>query len=195
MLKAMNENHTNTSIFGTSNENLYYIPSNLHFAASEINLRNEVGGEHILKEVLKPLKNNYDYCIIDTNPYLGMLTINALTACDEVIIPVSPQLWSAMGLTDLLSTIMKIKKKLNPKLNIMGILFTICDTRTNLFKEARSLVEENFGSKINIFKSYIPNTIKVGEANYSSKSIIEYEPNSKAAIAYKSFVFANYIFQ
>ena len=120
-------------------EKLDIIPCNINLAAMEINLRDEMGGEHILKELLEPLRLDYQYIIIDTNPYLGQLTINALATCDEVIIPVSPQLWSAIGLTDLLQTIFKIKRKINPRISVMGILLTICDERTRLFREAKNL--------------------------------------------------------
>jgi len=109
------------------------------------------------------------------NPYLGLLTINALTACDSVIIPVSPQLWSATGLTDLIQTILKVKRKINPRIQVDGILLTICDERTNLFKDAKKLLDDFCENKIKIFDTHIPSTVKVGEANYSSKSIIDYD--------------------
>jgi chromosome partitioning protein len=160
------------------------IPSNINLAATEINLRDEMGGEHTLSELLNPLREKYSRILIDTSPFLGLLTINALAACDDVIIPVSPQLWSATGLTDLLQTITKIKRKINPKISISGILLTICDERTRLFKEAKALLNENYGEQIKIFDTHIPNTIKVGEANYNSLSVVEHDPNSKAAIAY-----------
>jgi chromosome partitioning protein len=168
-------------------DKLDIIPSNINLAATEINLREEMGGEHTLKELLEPLRSDYEYIIIDTNPYLGMLTINALAACDEVIIPVSQQLWSATGLTDLLQTIFKVKRKINPQITIAGILLTICDERTRLFRESKSLLDEHYGDKIKIFDTHIPSTIRIGEANYSSKSIIDYDPGSKAAQAYIAF--------
>jgi chromosome partitioning protein len=170
-----------------SGDKLDIIPSNINLATTEINLREEMGGEHTLKELLEPLRSDYDYIIIDTNPYLGMLTINALAACNEVIIPVSQQLWSATGLTDLLQTIFKVKRKINPQIIVAGILLTICDERTRLFRESKNLLDEHYGNKIKIFDTYIPNTIRIGEANYSSKSIIDYDPNSKAAQAYIAF--------
>jgi chromosome partitioning protein len=163
------------------------IPCNINLSVTEINLRNELGGEHTLSELLEPLRTDYSYIIIDTNPYLGLLTINALAACDEVIIPVSPQLWSATGLTDLLQTIFKVKRKINPQIAIAGILLTICDERTRLFREAKSLLDGYYGDKIKIFDTHIPNTVRVGEANYASRSIFEYDANSKAAQAYSAF--------
>ena len=163
------------------------IPSNQNLSVTEINLRDEMGGEHTLAELLNPLREQYDYIICDCNPYLGLLTINALAACSEVIIPVSPQLWSATGLTDLLQTIFKVKRKINPNIAIGGILLTICDTRTNLYKDAKALIDESYSGKVHIFNTHIPNTVKVGEANYSSLSVIEHEPNGRAAVAYRNF--------
>lgn len=163
------------------------IPCNINLSLTEINLRDELGGERTLSDLLEPLRPSYDYIIIDTNPYLGLLTINALAACDSVIIPVSPQLWSATGLTDLLQTIFKVKRKINPRIAIEGILLTMCDERTRLFREAKALLDDFCGDKIKIFEARIPNTVKVGEANYSSASVIDFAADSKAAIAYTAF--------
>ena len=171
----------------TSGERLDIIPSNINLSVTEINLRDEMGGEHTLSELLEPLRPDYDYIVIDTNPYLGLLTINALAACDEVIIPVSPQLWSATGLTDLVETIFKVKRKINPRITVSGILLTICDERTRLFRDAKNLLDEHYGDKIRIFDTHIPSTVRVGEANYASRSILDYDANSKAALAYTAF--------
>ena len=168
-------------------QKLDMIPCNINLSVTEINLRYELGCETILSELLKPLRGDYEYIIVDTNPYLGMLTINALAACDSVIIPVSPQLWSATGLTDLLQTIMKIKRKFNPQIKVEGILLTMCDERTRLYHDAKALLDGHYGDKIRIFNSRIPSTVKVGEANYSSMSIMELDARSKAAIAYTEF--------
>ena len=118
---------------------------------------------------------------------MGLLTINALAACDDVIIPVSPQLWSATGLTDLIQTIFKVRRKINPQITIAGILLTICDERTRLLREAKSQIDEYYGDKIKIFDTHIPNTVKVGEANYANRSIIDYDANNRAAHAYTAF--------
>lgn len=169
-------------------EKLDIIPCNINLSTTEINLRNEVGGERTLSEILEPLRPDYDFIIIDTNPYLGMLTFNALAACDSVIIPVSTQLWSATGLSDLMQTILKIKsKKINPHVTVDGILMTMCDERTNLYRDARILLEDFCTDKIKIFKAQIPSTVKIGEANYSSLSIIQHAQNHKAALAYMAF--------
>jgi len=163
------------------------IPSNQNLSITEINLRDEMGGEHTLAELLNPLREHYDFIITDCNPYLGLLTINALAACNEVIIPVSPQLWSATGLTDLLQSIFKVKRKLNPKIEIGGILLTICDERTRLYKDAKALIDESYGGKVKIFDTHIPNTVRVGEANYASMSVMEHDPNGRASLAYQNF--------
>ena len=168
-------------------ERLDIIPSNINLSITEINLRDEMGGERTLSELLEPLRVSYDFIVIDTNPYLGMLTINALAACDSVIIPASPQLWSATGLTDLLQTIIKVKRKINPRIEVEGILLTMCDERTNLYKEAKKLLDDSYGDSLKIFDTHIPSTVKVGEANYSSRCIMDYDSKSKAALAYKDF--------
>ena len=170
-----------------SSDRLDIIPSNINLSVTEINLRDEMGGEHTLKELLEPLRDYYSYIIIDTSPYLGQLTINALAACDEVIVPVSPQLWSATGLTDLLQTILKVKRKINPNITVTGILLTICDERTRLFRETKGLLDDHYGGKIRIFDTHIPNTVRIGEANYASRSIIDFDKSSKAALAYTAF--------
>ena len=163
------------------------IPSNQNLSVTEINLRDEMGGEHTLAGLLNPLREFYSHIIVDCNPYLGLLTINALAACDEVIIPVSPQLWSATGLTDLLQTIFKVKKKINPKIAIGGILLTICDERTRLYKDAKALINESYAGKVKIFDTHIPGTVKVGEANYSSLAVMEHDPSGRASKAYTNF--------
>ena len=161
------------------------IPSNISLTLAEVNMRDEMGREHMLSQILELHRSQYDYCIIDTNPSLGLLTVNALAACDKVIVPVSSALWSATGLQALIGNIYKVKQKLNPRIEIMGILLTICDERTKIFKEVKDLIGDTYGS-IKIFETTIPQTVKVQESNYSNQSIIEYNPASKAAIAYRN---------
>lgn len=168
-------------------EKLDIIPCNINLSITEINLRDEMGGERTLSDLLEPLRPDYDYIIIDTNPYLGLLTINALAACDSVIIPVSPQLWSATGLTDLMQTIFKVRRKINPRIEVEGILLTMCDERTRLFRDAKSLLDGFCSDRIKVFDARIPSTVKVGEANYCSSSIMDYDARSKAAFAYAAF--------
>ena len=160
------------------------IPASINLSVTEINLRNELGGERTLSTLLEPLQADYEIIIIDTNPYLGLLTINALAACDRVIIPVSPQLWSANGLTSLLDVILKVKKKLNPKISVAGILMTMTCENTVLHREATELVKGYFKGKVNIFETQIPMTVKVGQANFYSQSILQFDAKNKAALAY-----------
>lgn len=168
-----------------SHGNIDLIPSNIELSVAEMNLRDEMGGEKTLTSLLEPMKPDYDYIIIDTNPSLGLLTINALAASDSVLIPVNPQLWSATGLTQLLKIIVKVKKRINPRIAIEGILMTMCDTRTNLYKEAFRLVKEYYQDTLRVFNIQIPHSVKVGEANFYSQSIIEFNPKSKVAAAYQ----------
>lgn len=168
-------------------EKVDLIPSSINLSITEINLRDAMGGERTLWALLEPLRQNYDYIIIDTNPSLGLLTINALAACDSVIIPINPELWSANGLTALLHIILKVQKKLNPSIRVSGILITMANERTNLYKKAMALVDEYFRNKIRIYDVQIPSTVKVGEANFHSCSVADFDDKNKAALAYLDF--------
>ena len=126
-----------------SKDGVDFIPSSIYLSAVEAKLRTEMGAERMLAEVLAPIRDRYDYVLVDTVPSLGMLTVNALAVADEVIITVNPQLLAMMGLQDFLRTVGKIKKRINPKLTIAGILLTMCDGRTTLCKV---LTEEVTGS-------------------------------------------------
>lgn len=125
------------------------------------------------------------YSALDTCPSLGALTINAMAAADEVIVAVNPQLLAMMGLQDFLKSAKKIKSRINERLNVAGILLTMCDARTILCKTITEQVAETFQGQIRIFKSKIPNTVKVGESVYYSESLIEYAPESNACKAYE----------
>ena len=161
-----------------------FIPSSIQLSAVEAKLRLEMGTEKMLATILEPLKGNYDYILIDTSPSLGALNINAMAAADEVIVTVNPQLLAMMGLQDFLKSVKKIKSRLNEKLNVAGILLTMCDARTILCKTITEQVAETFQGQIRIFESKIPNTVKVGESVYYSEPLIEYAPDSNACRAY-----------
>lgn len=139
----------------------------------------------MLSRILEPLRDQYDYIILDTCPSLGALTINALAASDEVIITVNPQLLAMMGLQDFLKTVGKIRSRINNRLSVAGILLTMCDSRTNLCKVISEEVAETFQGQIRIFDSRIPTTVKVGESVYYSESLIEYAPENGAREAYR----------
>ena len=131
--------------------------------------------------------DRYDYVLIDTCPSLGMLTINALAAADEVIITVNPQLLAMMGLQDFLRTVSKIKKRINPTLTVAGILLTMCESRTTLCKVLTEEVTGSFQGQIRIFENKIPSTVKVGESIYYGLPIALYSKKASAGIAYRKF--------
>ena len=170
-----------------SRNSVDFIPSSMVLSAVDAKLRLEMGAERILSSILDPFRNSYEYVLIDTCPALGALTINALAAADGVVITVNPQLLAMMGLQDFLKTIKKIRSRINPKLDIDGILLTMCDTRTNLFRVIEEQLIEAFGGQIRIYNSRIPNTVKVGERIYYGEPLLEYAPQSKACKAYLEF--------
>ena len=137
--------------------------------------------------LLDEMRKRYDYIIVDTCPSLGTLTINALTAADEVIIAVNPQLLAMMGLQDFLRIVGKIKKRINPKLEIAGILLTMCESRTTLCKVLTEEVTGSFQGKIKVFDTRIPATVKVGESIYYNMPIAQYSKKASAGIAYRKF--------
>ena len=143
-----------------------FIPSSKVLSAVDAKLRLEMGAEKILACILEPLREKYDYILIDTCPSLNTLTINALAAADEVIIAANPQFWAMVGLEDFLLTVKKIKSRVNSKLDVSGILLTMCEERTNLCKVITDEVAEAFNGKLRIFDSKIPTTVKVGESVY-----------------------------
>ena len=160
------------------------IPSNVYLSAVETQMRIETGSERILSEIVNQAKEHYDYILIDTSPSLNILTINALCASDSVLIVADTQLFAIVGIGELLKTIQKIKKRVNPKLKVQGILLTMCENRTNLSKTLTEQVEEMFQKKIKVFQTKIPKTVKVGEAIYSGQSIKKYAKGSSVDIAY-----------
>ena len=170
-----------------SRKGVDFIPSSMVLSAVDAKLRLEMGAERMLANILDPLRESYDYLVIDTCPALGALTINALAAADGVVITVNPQLLAMMGLQEFLKTIKKIKNRINPKLEVEGILLTMCEARTNLCKVISEQVAETFEGQIRIFESKIPNTVKVGESVYYSEPLLEYAPHTKACKAYLDF--------
>ena len=168
-------------------EGMDFIPASIYLSVVDAKLRLEMGAEKMLSGILEPLREKYDYILIDTCPSLGTLTINALAAADEVIITVNPQLLAMMGMQDFLKTVMKIKRRINPKLEIAGILLTMCDTRTKLCKVLTEQVADSFHGQIRIFGTKIPNTVKVGESIYYSMPVGQYSLKSSASIAYWEF--------
>ena len=171
---------------GESGGAIELIPCNLSLFDSELALRDDATGTGAtaLRDIVSELRDDYDYIIIDTNPSIGLLTANALVACDSVIIPVSLQYWSATGLQSLLGIIGKVRRKLNRELKVAGILFTMADLRMNVAKEMEKLVTEAYGEQLNVFKAIIPRSTVVDEANKEYRSVLEYSVSSKVALAY-----------
>ncbi len=157
--------------------------SSIDLAGAEIAMSAMIGRERSLEKALKPIKDDYDFICIDTPPSLGLLTINALTASDKVIVPVQCEYLSMRGLVQLQNTLEMIRENLNPDVDIEGILPTMLDSRTVHAKEAVEILEENFGELV--FKSRIRKAVKFAEAPVRGSSVLKYDPNSNAARYYR----------
>lgn len=168
-------------------EGVDLIPANLDLSAMEFNLVNAMSRETTLKTYLNEVKHNYDYVLIDCMPSLGMITLNALSAAGSVIVPVQTHFLPAKGMTQLLQTVNRVKKYINPNLKIDGILLTIVDNRTNLAKSTQEVLRKSLSNHINIYRTQIPSGIKAAETSSKGQSIYAYEPNSPVAKAYKEF--------
>lgn len=167
-------------------EDVDILPANIALAGMEVSLVNAMSREATLKNVLNHYRKAYDHILIDCMPSLGMLTINALAAADRVIVPVQPNYLSAKGLEQLLQTIAKVRRQINPKLVIDGILMTMVDGRTNNAKEISALIRDIYGAHIRVFASEIPHSVRVAEITALGKSIYEHDPGGKVAQAYRA---------
>ena len=167
-------------------EGVDLLPANIELSGMEISLVNAMSRETILKQYLDTIKNQYDYILLDCMPSLGMLTINALAAADSVIIPVQADYLPAKGLEQLLQTIGKVRRQINPKLKIDGILLTMVDSRTNFAKDISALVRETYGGNIKIFNADIPRSVKAAEISAEGKSIFAHDSKGKVAEEYKN---------
>ncbi len=157
--------------------------SSIDLAGAEIAMSTKIGRERSLKKGLEPVRDDYDYVFIDTPPSLGLLTINALTAADKVIVPVQCEYLSMRGLVQLQNTLSMIRENLNPDVEIEGILPTLVANRTVHAKEAIEILEENFGDRV--FASRINKTVRFAEAPVKGMSVLKYDPDGKAAYAYR----------
>ena len=162
------------------------MPANIELSGMEVSLVNAMSREKILKQYLDEVKRGYDYVLLDCMPSLGMLTINALAAADSVLIPVQAQYLPAKGLEQLLMTINKVRRQINPKLQIDGILLTMVDNRTNYAKEINSLLRDTYGTKLNMFTTEIPHSVRAAEISAEGKSIFAHDPKGKVAEAYNN---------
>jgi len=169
----------------TSIENLYIIPATIQLAGAEIELVSVISREIRLKKALEPLKMQYDYIIIDCPPSLGLLTINALTAADTVLIPVQCEYYALEGLSQLINTIRLVQKHLNTSLKLEGVVLTMLDARTNLGIQVIQEVKKYFRERV--YQTIIPRNVRLSEAPSHGKPIILYDTKSRGAEVYLEF--------
>jgi chromosome partitioning protein len=169
----------------TSNPRIDLVPSNIELSQAQLDLVGAFTRELILKDMLQPVRQDYDFILIDCLPSLGLLTINALSAADRVIIPLQADFLAMKGLAQLLSTIIRVKDKINPSLEISGILFTMTNSRTLHSREVIEVTKRAFGDKIRVFDAMIPTSVRFKEAPAAGMSILTYAPDSDGAIAYR----------
>ena len=167
-------------------EGLDLLPANIDLAAMEVTLVNIMSRETILQEYLNTVRDQYDVILLDCCPSLGMLTINALAAADEVLVPAMAHYLSLKGLEQLIRTISNVQRKINPALKLSGILITMADMRTNYAKEIVELLHNAYGGKLRIFDSIIPLSVRAAETSAEGKSIYLHDPAGKVAAAYAS---------
>ena len=165
-------------------EGVDLIPANIELSAIEVSLVNAMSRELILRSMIDKLREFYDYIIIDCMPSLGMMTINALACADSVLIPVQAAYLPVKGLQQLIKTIGRVHRKMNPELSIMGILFTKVDRRTNFAKDIAAQIREVYGNKIHIFANCIPMSVRAAETTAEGKSIYLHDPKGIVAEGY-----------
>lgn len=169
------------------NENVDLIPSNLSLSALENSLTYAMSREYTLRNCLSSIKDDYDYILLDCQPSLGMLTINALASSNSVIIPVQSEYFALRGMTDLFKIINKVRRQINPTLKIEGALLTLVDSRANLPKEIATQLKDNYGSILKLFNTQIPRAVKTAESTSSGGSVFTYDKSGTVAKAYSSF--------
>ncbi len=174
-------NTLDQAVLPSNREGLYVLPANSNLAAAEVELVSQPNREFALKQALK--NGTYEYVIIDCPPALGLLTINALTAADCLIIPVQAEYYALEGLGQLLDTVQRVKHGINPGLDLLGVAITMYDKRTSLSDQVEQELTKHFGSKL--FRTHIPRNVRLAEAPSFGKTIFEHDKWSKGARAYK----------
>ena len=187
MMRNKNSPSIQDVILPTSNPNIELVPANIELSQAQLDLVGASTRELILREMLRPVRHSYDYILVDCLPSLGLLTINALSAADKTIIPLQADFLAMKGLVRLLGTIIRVKDKINPTLEISGILFTMTNSRTLHSKEVMEVTRRAFGDRIRIFDAIIPSSVRFKEAPAAGKSILTYTPRSDGANAYRLF--------
>ena len=165
-------------------EGIDLLPANIELSGLEVTLVNTMSRETILREYLNSIRDQYDAILLDCCPSLGMLTINALAAADEVLVPCQAHFLSIKGMEQLIRTISNVKRKINPGLEIAGVLITMADMRTNYSREIIDLLRNTYGSKLRIFDSIIPLSIRAAETSAEGRSIYLHDPAGKVSAAY-----------
>jgi chromosome partitioning protein len=167
-------------------EGVDLMPGNIELSAIEVTLVNTMSRETILRNYINSVRDKYEYILIDCMPSLGMMTINALAAADSVIIPVQSHYLPAKGMTQLLQTIARVRRNINPKLTIDGVLITMVDNRTNFAKDISFVLRRDYGEKLRVFNTEIPLSIRAAETSAQGKSIFAHDPNGIVAKAYQA---------
>ena len=167
-------------------EGIELMPSNIELSGLEVSLVNVMSRERIMQEYINIVKEYYDYILIDCMPSLGMITINAFSCADSILIPVQAAYLPVKGLQQLIKTIGKVKRQINPKLGVEGILLTMVDSRTNYAKDISTMLRESYGSKVKIFSNNIPTSVRAAEISAERVSIFAHDPKGKVASAYLS---------
>ena len=165
-------------------EGIDLTPGNIELSGLEVSLVNAMSREMVMRSYVEGIKKKYDYILIDCMPSLGMLTINALACADSILIPVQAAYLPVKGLEQLIKTIAKVRRMINPGLKIEGILLTMVDQRTNYAKDIITLLRETYGNRIKIFESSIPNSVRAAEISAEGVSIYRHDPKGKVASAY-----------
>ena len=169
----------------TNNPNIDLVPANVELSQAQLDLVNAFTRELVLKDMLKSIRKEYDYILLDCLPSLGLLTINALSASDSVLIPLQADFLAMKGLAMLLSTIIRVQEKINPSLEILGILFTMTNSRTLHSREVIEVTKQAFGDRIRVFDTTVPISVRFKEAPAAGMSILNYAPTSEGADAYR----------
>jgi chromosome partitioning protein len=167
-------------------EGIDLMPGNIELSAVEVALVNTMSRETILRGYVDSVKENYDYILIDCMPSMGMMTINALAAADNIIIPVQAHYLPAKGMTQLLQTVARVRRQINKKLVVEGVLLTLVDSRTNFAKDISFILRRDYGDKLRVFQTEIPLSIRAAETSARGKSIYAHDPNGQVAKAYAS---------
>lgn len=167
-------------------EGIDLMPGNIELSGLEVSLVNVMSREMVLRSYIETIRDNYDYILIDCMPSLGMITINAFACADSILIPVQAAYLPVKGLQQLIKTVGKVKRQINPKLEIEGILLTMVDNRTNYARDISEMLIENYGKKVRIFANVIPISVRAAEISAEGISIYRHDPRGKVASAYES---------